>query len=96
MKVVQGYYRHFKGGMYHVLGVSTSSESGKQNVIYQDPAGKLWDRPYEMFTEEVEGVPRFERCASQAMAEMRFYGERKQIARQWAEREGLINGSKTN
>lgn len=92
MEIEVGYYQHFKGGVYRVLGVSTNSESGKQNVIYQDPSGKLWDRPYEMFTEKVDGVPRFERCGGQAMAEIRFYGARKMLGKKWAEKAGLFNG----
>jgi hypothetical protein len=61
-----GIYRHFKGGMYSVLGVAQHTETGEYLVVYlpTDHASLFWVRPLSMFTEEVEYngviVPRFE------------------------------------
>jgi len=60
-----GRYRHFKGGLYQVLGVARHSETEEWLVLYRPlyGAGGLWLRPREMFLERVrasEGeVPRF-------------------------------------
>jgi hypothetical protein len=57
-----GFYRHFKGGEYEVIGVGHHSETGEQLVIYYGGA-LLWVRPYDNFIEEVDvdgkKVPRF-------------------------------------
>ena|GEM_PF-256739 len=61
-----GIYRHYKGGLYRVIDISTHSETLEQLVIYQALTGdrKIWTRPVSMFLEKVshEGnkVPRFE------------------------------------
>lgn len=59
------YYRHFKGGLYHVVCTGRHSETEEVMVGYY-PWGKpkdLWFRPLKMFTEMVEHegntVPRF-------------------------------------
>ncbi len=64
-----GKYKHFKGGVYQVLGVAKHSESLETMVIYKPlyelEQGELdtWVRPIEMFfdTKELNGetVPRF-------------------------------------
>lgn len=67
-----GKYRHYKGGVYEVIGIAKHSESLEELVVYKalyetadDSFGSLWVRPKEMFFEkiEVEGVrqPRFAR-----------------------------------
>lgn len=61
-----GLYRHFKGGMYEVIGIAIHSETLEEMVIYRARYGeqKLWVRPMNMFLETVEHegrlVPRFE------------------------------------
>jgi hypothetical protein len=63
-----GLYRHYKGHMYKVLGVARHSETLEWMVMYEaqyeNPEGKVWVRPYQMFLEEIEingkKVPRFE------------------------------------
>lgn len=66
-----GTYRHYKGGMYRVLGVAHHSETKEKLVVYQSLADSveygrdaLWVRPAEMFLEKVtvgdNQVPRFE------------------------------------
>ena len=51
-----GIYRHFKGGMYQVVGVATNSETGEYMVVYRARYGEkgLWVRPASMWTETVE------------------------------------------
>jgi len=63
--VPPGRYRHFKGGLYEVLGVARHSETEQELVIYRplQGAGGLWARPKAMFLEHVvadgQAVPRF-------------------------------------
>ncbi len=56
-------YKHFKGAIYEKLHTATHSETEEQLVIYKDPTGRVFARPYDMFFEEVEVdgemVPRF-------------------------------------
>ena len=54
-----GVYRHFKGGIYRVVGVARHSETEEELVVYRSPAGDLWVRPKEMFlgTAMVDGNP---------------------------------------
>lgn len=60
-----GQYRHYKGGLYEVIGVARHSETEEHLVVYKPVAGDsgLWVRPLTMFVEtvEVDGVvvPRF-------------------------------------
>lgn len=60
-----GLYRHYKGNLYHVIGISRHSESLELFVVYQALYGEygLWIRPAAMFTEEVvvgnQRIPRF-------------------------------------
>ena len=60
--IVRGRYRHFKGGVYFVLGTATHSETGEELVIYHkagcglfvsDEEQKLWARPAKMWNETV-------------------------------------------
>lgn len=66
-----GKYRHYKGKMYEVLGISRNSETLEEFVVYKalydsEEFGNnaLWVRPKEMFLEyvEIDGqkIPRFE------------------------------------
>ena len=59
-------YRHFKGGDYAVVGFCTHSETLETMVLYrarENPDGRIWVRPIEMFKATVlDGtwvVPRF-------------------------------------
>lgn len=53
-----GKYRHFKGKEYIVLGVAKHSETLGEFVVYEalydNPQGKLWVRPLDMFLETIE------------------------------------------
>ena len=63
--IERGTYRHFKGGIYQVVGLAKHSETEELMVLYQSQDGWCWVRPYEMFTGSVmhEGqmVKRFEK-----------------------------------
>ena len=60
-----GLYRHYKGGLYQVIGVARHSESLEPVVVYRPLYGEgaLWVRPYAMFCGQVqaegEQQPRF-------------------------------------
>ena len=66
MNVRPGYYRHYKGNDYLVLGVAQHSESDEQLVVYRQEYGErsLWVRPLTMFQETVtvagQSAPRFQ------------------------------------
>ena len=55
-KIKPGIYRHFKGGLYRVLGVARHSETLEELVVYQScvDASQLWVRPLSMWNETVE------------------------------------------
>jgi hypothetical protein len=65
-----GLYRHYKGGLYEVIGTARHSESLEPMTVYRALYGAhgLWVRPAAMFAETVEiaGVvrPRFEKVQS--------------------------------
>jgi hypothetical protein len=64
-----GRYRHYKGGLYEVIGTARHSESLEPMTLYRALYGEqgLWVRPAAMFSEEVtiDGVrqPRFTRIS---------------------------------
>lgn len=65
MTIAPGRYRHFKGGLYEVVGVARHSETDERLVVYRPLYGDggLWVRPVAMFNEAVthdgREVPRF-------------------------------------
>ena len=50
------YYRHFKGGLYQLMGLAKDSETLEDMVVYQALYGEkqMWIRPAEMFFGKVE------------------------------------------
>jgi hypothetical protein len=52
-----GVYKHYKGGLYYVLGAAAHSETQEKLVAYLQLSGKtgpkIWVRPYDMFFEHV-------------------------------------------
>lgn len=60
MSVEVGYYKHFKGNIYQVIGVGKHSETGEELVVYlglyDSPHGygAMWIRPVPMFLETIE------------------------------------------
>jgi hypothetical protein len=74
-KVEPGLYRHYKGGLYKVLGTARHSETLELLVVYEalykNDLGQLWVRPLSMFLESVtpagagsEPIQRFSRVVS--------------------------------
>ena len=65
-----GFYRHFKGGEYEVVGLARHSETLAWHVVYRALYGDggLWVRPAAMFLESVSHggatVPRFRPATS--------------------------------
>ena len=67
-----GFYEHYKGKKYKVLGRVRHSETLEELVLYEclyeNDLGKVWVRPLEMFFEEItikgSTVPRFKRIDS--------------------------------
>lgn len=63
--VIGGFYRHYKGNLYKVIGVAKHSETLEEMVVYepQYTDGGLWVRPKAMFLENVnvngEEIERF-------------------------------------
>lgn len=49
-----GRYRHYKGGLYEVIGVARHSETQEPLVVYRPLYSDtgLWVRPHAMFVEE--------------------------------------------
>ncbi len=59
--IKKGIYRHYKGGLYEVLGVAVHSETLEELVLYKSlydtekyPKGTVWARPKEMFLDYVD------------------------------------------
>lgn len=48
-------WKHFKGGLYIVIGVARNSETMEDEVIYKDMygLGQLWARPLSMWNEHI-------------------------------------------
>lgn len=74
-ELLPGRYRHYKGGLYQVLGVARHSETLEPLVIYRPLYGEgaLWVRPHAMFTGTVgiegQSRPRFELVEADADAQ---------------------------
>ena len=65
-----GFYEHYKGGLYKVLGVSRHSETLDALVVYRsEESGEIWVRPAEMWNETVPDpsgsgeMPRFRKVS---------------------------------
>lgn len=56
MDIKTGFYRHFKGNLYEVLGTATHSETREPMVVYRALYGEygLWVRPAAMWNETVD------------------------------------------
>jgi hypothetical protein len=54
--ILPGTYRHYKGGLYAVIGAATHSETEEPLVVYRALYGAfgLWVRPPEMFFGNVQ------------------------------------------
>lgn len=56
MELKPGKYRHFKGGLYELIGIARHSETLEPMVVYRALYGEggLWVRPAAMWNEIVE------------------------------------------
>lgn len=77
MQVEPGFYRHFKGNVYEVIGVGKHSETTEDLVVYKGlydgphGYGAIWIRPVAMFLEEARpGVKRFTKISNELASEM--------------------------
>lgn len=67
----ENYYKHYKGGIYYVIGVAKSFDDiialkeDSSYVVYGNKEGDIWVRPYDMFYENIthngHSIPRFEK-----------------------------------
>lgn len=58
------YFRHWKGGLYKLVGIAKHSENLEEYVVYQSiKDGRMWVRPRRMFEDvlNIDGkdIPRF-------------------------------------
>ena len=53
---MEKYYKHFKGGVYRLIGIAKDSETLEEMVVYQAMYGdrQMWVRPAEMFFGKME------------------------------------------
>lgn len=62
---MKGTYKHYKGGIYEVIGIGKHTETEEEFVFYKDSQDNLWARPIDMFKGTVEVndkvVKRFEK-----------------------------------
>lgn len=50
-----GYYKHFKGNLYEVIGIGKHSETLEELVIYKSiKDNSIWVRPLSMWNETIE------------------------------------------
>lgn len=56
-RVANGFYKHYKGGIYEVIGVTTHTETEEELVLYKDESGRLWSRPVEAFLDVDNFIP---------------------------------------
>jgi hypothetical protein len=66
---VDGFYKHYKGGVYKFMSMSEHTETGEKLVIYQSLLfGSIYARPLEIWNESVnvgsEVVPRFKKMTT--------------------------------
>lgn len=72
MTVESGYYQHFKGNVYQVVGVGKHSETTEELVVYKGlydgphGYGAIWLRPVAMFLGEARpGIQRFKKITDE-------------------------------
>ncbi len=51
--IMQGIYKHYKGGLYHIIGLATHTETKELLVIYKSEDGELYARPEHIFFEKL-------------------------------------------
>lgn len=58
MIIQSGYYQHYKGEIFLVLGLASHTKTEEKFVIYTDYEG-LKIEPLYIFTEYINGTPKF-------------------------------------
>ena len=65
--IQKGIYRHFKGGIYEVIGNAIHTETGESLVLYRivdrhspDRHSPIYARPLKFWNRSVNGEKRFE------------------------------------
>ena len=55
-EITPGFYKHFKGGVYRVIGIGEHTETGEKLVVYHPAKGEktLYIRPLEQFAGKVD------------------------------------------
>ena len=55
--MIEGFYRHYKGDVYEVMGTARHSETMEDLVVYKAVGADagMWVRPIGMFFERLEG-----------------------------------------
>lgn len=56
-RVANGFYKHYKGGIYEVVGMSIHTETEEELVLYKDEDDNFWSRPVEMFLDVDNFIP---------------------------------------
>jgi len=70
----KGYYKHYKGGIYKVIGTAIHTEDEAKLVIYIDTKGNTWARPIDMWNEKVNGIVRFTKLSDrEGLMQFRFH-----------------------
>lgn len=66
MIIQSGFYQHFKGAVYPVIGIAKHTETEENLVIYRGSLNpldefynKIYARPLYSFIEDVNGIARF-------------------------------------
>ncbi len=68
---VRGVYKHRKGGTYVLYSVTVDEESLETMVHYYSvERGSRWTRPLRVWTEPVEGHPRFWKVRDATVSEL--------------------------
>lgn len=68
-KIINKFFKHRNGNFYYVINISKHTETEETLVNYYSlyathvyPFGSVWSRPLKMWSEIVEGNPRFTEC----------------------------------
>lgn len=71
----KGFYKHYKGNTYEVIGLARHSETEELMVVYkatyQKEGENLWVRPFTLFNETItvngQAIKRFERIPDHSL-----------------------------
>lgn len=60
IEIEPGFYQHYKGKIYYVLGIFINAETNEKMVCYTN-FKENWTRPLGIFIEILEGKSRFQK-----------------------------------